>query len=71
MEVIRSFERSTGVKLPYEIMGRRPGDVIEVWSDTRKANEVLGWKAERDLDEMTRSAWNWEVALKEGHKKES
>lgn len=63
MEVIQSFERSTGVKLKYEIKERRPGDVEQVWADTRFANRELGWKAEKTLDEMTLSAWRWEQAL--------
>jgi len=63
MEVIQSFERATGVKLNYRIMDRRPGDVVEVWSDTGYANKELGWKAEKTLDEMTGSAWKWEKAL--------
>lgn len=65
LEVIKSFERSTGEKLNYTIVGRRPGDVEQVWADTVFANEELGWKAEKTLDEMTLSAWNWELALKE------
>jgi UDP-glucose 4-epimerase len=65
MEVIQSFERSTGVKLNYRIMARRSGDVEQVWADTSFANRELGWKAEKTLDEMTLSAWNWELALKE------
>lgn len=64
MEVINSFERSTGVKLNYQIMDRRPGDIVQVWSDTEYANRELGWKAEKTLDEMTLSAWRWEEALK-------
>jgi len=64
MEVIKSFERSTGVKLNYRIMERRPGDIEQVWSDTEYANKELGWKAEKTLDEMTLSAWKWEKALK-------
>jgi UDP-glucose 4-epimerase len=63
MEVIRSFERSTGVKLNYEIRERRPGDIEQVWADTEFANKELGWKAEKTLDEMTLSAWKWELAL--------
>jgi len=63
MEVIRSFEHSTGIKLDYKILGRRPGDIEKVWADTRFANTELGWKAEKTLDEMTASAWNWEKAL--------
>ncbi len=64
LEVIESFERSTGVKLDYRIMERRPGDIEQVWADTEFANRELGWKAEKTLDEMTLSAWRWEQALK-------
>ncbi|MBP6978146.1 MAG: UDP-glucose 4-epimerase GalE [Bacteroidales bacterium] len=63
MEVIRSFERVSGVKLNYKIVSRRSGDVEKVWADTHLANEELGWKAKRTLDEMMLSAWNWEKAL--------
>jgi len=63
MEVIQSFERSTGVKLKYKIMDRRPGDIERVWADTEFANKEMDWKAERSLDEMTSSAWQWELAL--------
>lgn len=65
LEVIKSFEKSTGVKLNYEIKERRPGDIEKVWADTEFANRELGWKAEKTLDEMTLSAWRWELALKE------
>jgi UDP-glucose 4-epimerase len=64
LEVINSFEKVSGVKLNYKIVDRRPGDVIEVWADTSFANKELGWKAEKGLDEMMLSAWNWEKALK-------
>jgi UDP-glucose 4-epimerase len=63
MEVIQSFERVSGIKLNYKMVPRRPGDVEKVWADTRLANEELGWKAVRTLDEMMLSAWNWEKAL--------
>lgn len=63
MEVIKSFERSTGIKLNYKIMGRRPGDVEKVWADTEYANKEMNWKSEKTLDEMTSSAWKWELAL--------
>lgn len=65
LEVIQSFERTTGVKLNYEITGRRPGDVEQIYADTRIANEILGWKAEKDLDDMTASAWKWEKYYRE------
>ena len=63
MEVIKSFERTSGVNLKYEIKERRPGDIVKVWADTEFANRELGWKAEKTLDEMTSSAWKWEQAL--------
>lgn len=63
LEVINSFEKVTGEKLNYKIVDRRPGDVTEVWADTRFANKELGWKAEKGIDEMTLSAWKWEKAL--------
>jgi UDP-glucose 4-epimerase len=63
MEVIKSFERTSGVSLKYEIKERRPGDIVKVWADTDFANRELGWKAEKTLDEMTSSAWKWEQAL--------
>lgn len=62
-EVINSFEKMSEVKLNYKIMKRRPGDVEKVWADTEFANSELGWKAEKGLDEMTLSAWNWEKSL--------
>ncbi|MBI9034137.1 MAG: UDP-glucose 4-epimerase GalE [Bacteroidales bacterium] len=65
LEVIHSFEKTSGQKLNYKIVDRRPGDVEKVWADTTFANEELGWKAKKSLDEMTLSAWNWELALKE------
>jgi UDP-glucose 4-epimerase len=63
LEVIRSFEKVSNEKLNYVIVERRPGDVEKVWADTRFANAELGWKAEKGLDEMTLSAWNWEKAI--------
>ncbi|HLO91493.1 MAG TPA: UDP-glucose 4-epimerase GalE [Lentimicrobium sp.] len=63
LEVIKSFEKTSGTKLNYEIVGRRPGDVEQVWADTSFANKVLGWKAQRGIDEMMESAWKWEQAL--------
>ncbi|WP_293296771.1 UDP-glucose 4-epimerase GalE [Allomuricauda sp.] len=60
LEVIRSFERVSGQKLNYKIVDRRPGDVVQAYADTTKANKVLGWKAISTLDEAMESAWEWE-----------
>ncbi len=65
LELIASFERATGVKVPYRIAARRPGDIIQVWADPTKANTVLGWKAETSLDDTMLSAWNWQKRLRE------
>jgi UDP-glucose 4-epimerase len=63
LEVIRAFEKVTGQRLNYRLVERRPGDVEKVWADTSLANEELGWRAEKKIEEMMRSAWNWEIAL--------
>ena len=62
-QVIDSFEKTTGVKLNYSIAPRRSGDVEQIYASTDKANNVLGWKAEKSLDDMTLSAWKWEKYL--------
>jgi len=69
LEVIKSFEKVSGLKLNYKIVGRRPGDITRVWADTTFANKELGWKAEKGIDEMTRSAWKWEQTLARNRKK--
>jgi len=65
LEIIHAFEKATGVKVPYEIAPRREGDIEKVWADTTWANQELGWKAQESLEDTLRSAWNWEVKLKE------
>ena len=63
LEIIKAFERVTGVKLNYRFEARRAGDIEQVWADTTLANQELGWKAEKSLDEMVDSAWKWEMRL--------
>lgn len=65
LELIHTFESATGVKLNYRIVGRRAGDIEQVWADPSKANNVLGWHAETSLDDTLRSAWNWQLKLRE------
>lgn len=64
MEVIHSFERVSGQKLPYKLVGRREGDITEAYANTDKANNVLGWKATKTLDEALLSAWKWEQKVR-------
>ncbi|MEO6851580.1 MAG: UDP-glucose 4-epimerase GalE [Mucilaginibacter sp.] len=63
LEIIDAFERTTGVKLNYEIGPRRSGDVEKVWGDVTKSTEQLHWKAELGIDSMMSSAWEWEKYL--------
>lgn len=64
LEIIKSFEKVTDVKLNYKIVDRRPGDIEKIWADTTYANEELGWKAEKSLEETLLSAWNWEKRIR-------
>ena len=65
LELLHSFERATGVKVPHRIAPRRPGDIVQIWADPKRANEVLGWHAEISLDDTMLSAWNWQKRLRE------
>ncbi len=64
LEVIQSFDRVSGKKLPYKIVARRQGDVVQAYADTSKANKVLGWKSKSTLDEAMKSAWDWEKKVR-------
>ncbi|GGK12037.1 UDP-glucose 4-epimerase [Yeosuana aromativorans] len=65
LEVVQSFERVSGKKLNYKIVGRREGDIISAYADTNKANKELGWKAQLTLDDAMRSAWKWEQVVRD------
>ena len=64
LELVHRFEQANGLKLNYRIAGRRAGDIIAIWADPTRANEELGWRAERDLDDTLRAAWAWEKHLR-------
>lgn len=64
LDIVKTFEKVTGKKLNYKIVDRREGDIEQVWADTRVANEVLGWRATRSLEDTLLSAWNWEKNLR-------
>jgi len=61
LQLIRTFEQVNGIRIPYEIVGRRPGDVAESYADVSKAWRELGWAARRGLEEMCRDAWRYEM----------
>jgi len=60
LDIVHAFEKVNGIKIPYQFTARRPGDVAECYADPTKAKEELGWTAEYGLEEMCRSAWNFE-----------
>lgn len=64
LTLINEFEAATGVKIPYTIVGRREGDIEQVWAAPKKANEVLGWKAETPIRDVLASAWKWEKHIR-------
>lgn len=63
LEIINAFEKVTGQKLNYAIVGRREGDIEQVWADPSYANNELGWKAEKNIEETLLSAWRWQEKL--------
>ncbi|MCR5710470.1 MAG: UDP-glucose 4-epimerase GalE [Bacteroidales bacterium] len=65
LEVVKTFEKVNHLKLNYKIVGRRAGDIEAVWADPAYANEELGWKAEKTLEETLESAWKWQQHLGE------
>jgi UDP-glucose 4-epimerase len=64
LEVINGFEAATGQKIPFTIVGRREGDIEQVWAEPRHANEVLGWRADTPIADVLRSAWEWEKHIR-------
>jgi UDP-glucose 4-epimerase len=65
LELINAFEKATGVKLNYKIVGRRAGDIEKVWANPEYANKELGWKSETSLEDTLLSAWKWQLKLRE------
>ena len=63
LELVNAFQKVNGVKLNYKFAPRRSGDVTAIWADPSLANEKLGWKAERSVEETLKSAWDWEKHL--------
>lgn len=64
LEMIKAFEKASGVKISYKISDRRKGDVMATCSDSRKAKKILGWKPKRNLHVMMETAWKWQQNIK-------
>ena len=60
LDMVHAFEKANGVKVPYQIVGRRLGDLPTCYADPAKSERVLGWKAEKNLEDMCRDSWNWQ-----------
>ena len=63
-ELVKGFEQANNLKLNYRVAPRRAGDVTAVWADTTRATEVLGWRAERELSDTLKAAWQWECNVR-------
>ncbi|WMJ19869.1 UDP-glucose 4-epimerase GalE [Geobacillus kaustophilus] len=70
LELVSAFEKVTGIKIPYKIVDRRPGDVAICYADPTKAKEELGWVATRGIEEMCRDAWRWQSNNPNGYQEE-
>ena len=64
LQLVHAFEEANNIKIPYEIVDRRPGDIAECYADASKAERELGWKAKKGIVNMYRDAWNFEINYK-------
>lgn len=62
LEMVAAFERATGVRVPYRITARRPGDIAATWADPSKANRELGWSTVKTVEDMCEDAWRWQTS---------
>ena len=67
LDIVRAFEKANGITIPYEIVGRRAGDVARVYADPSRSEALLGWKAELSLEDMCRDTWNWQSKNPNGY----
>ncbi|MBQ9262659.1 MAG: UDP-glucose 4-epimerase GalE [Clostridia bacterium] len=69
LDIVRAFEQANGLKIPYEITPRRPGDIAVCYADPKRARDTLHWQAKRDLTTMCHDAWNWQKHNPQGYGK--
>ncbi|ALX03520.1 UDP-glucose 4-epimerase GalE [Aeromicrobium erythreum] len=67
LEMIHAFERASGREIPYEVVDRRPGDLPAFWADPTKAEQELGWRTSRTVDDMCRDTWTWQSQNPQGY----
>lgn len=68
LDMVKAFEKASGIDIPYQIVDRRPGDAAAIWADTTKAEKELGWKAELDVLDMCKDTWRWQSNNPNGYK---
>ena len=66
LDMVNAFQKVNNVPVPYKIVDRRPGDLATCYADPAKSAEVLGWKAERNLEDMCRDSWRWQSMNPQG-----
>ena len=67
LDFVKAFEKASGKPIPYQIVDRRPGDVAQCYADPSLAAEMLGWRAQRDLQQMCADSWNWQQKNPDGY----
>lgn len=67
LELVKAFEKNSGIKIPYKIVGRRAGDVAANWADPAKALELFGWKAKYSIDDICKDTWSWQKKNPQGY----
>ena len=67
LEMVHAFEKASGRKIPYTIARRRPGDIAACWADPTRAQELLGWRAHRDIGDMCADTWRWQYNNPDGY----
>ena len=67
LDIVKNFEKATGVDIPYIIGPRRPGDIATCYSDASKAKELLGWTAKNGIEEMCADSWRWQSQNPNGY----
>lgn len=67
LQLVKAFEEASGIEIPYKIKPRRPGDIDAVYADPQKAQELLGWKATRDINQMCSDSWRWQSQNPNGY----
>ena len=67
LDVVKAFEKVNGVKIPYVIKERRPGDIATCYCNPSKAKEELGWEAQYGIEEMCRDSWRWQSQNPKGY----